>query len=330
MRICLLSKYGNSSNLLYEGTRFGLDKNNITYLDINIENERGIEKLHWTSIPTLSPNKPLPADITILQKIADFQPDIILILQYAGLPFLMDNGEKMRSILGEKGKICFWLVDLEEIIYHNENLGRFIDHIFLSNSEQIQEYQQKWGVQKIFFMPQGAYVAKNFPNNLIKFDIGFLGRRQREDPRYNNRNQILDRFQETFGLEERDSVMDLDQTILFFQQNKINIGLSWKNDVYLYSSDRIFNVLAAGGFYLCAYFPGIEKIFTNHTHLVWFHTAEEGVQLAKFYLNNELKRQQICENGFNLIKQKHTYTERVMNIINIVEEKTSVFNGFLS
>jgi len=330
MRVCLFSKYGKSSNLLYEGVRKGLKAYRFPYLDININLERNEQTPHWISIPTLTKKNQKLNDKKILEKIARFKPNLILLLQYSGLSFLFDNGESLRKILGKKGKIAFWLVDLAEKVCENKSLGSYIDYFFLSNSGQIKEYQSLWGIKNIYFMPQGCFLAQKFPSpKKRKYNLGFLGRRQENDHRYKERNLILDSFKDKFGLYESDKTLNIKETLDFYQKCKIVIGSSWRNDFYLYSSDRIFNVLGSGSFYLCSYFPGIEKLFSNHFHLVWFKTIEEGLNLAEFYLKNDDEREKIAYNGYMLVKEKHTYENRIKNIVNIIEGKSSSFYGYL-
>lgn len=330
MRICLFSKYGKSSNLLYSGARKGLEENKITYIDINVNLERNEPSPYWTSIPTLIRNKTKKEDQKILEKISNFKPDFIILLQYNSLQFVLDNGERLREILNKKAKIAFWLVDLALDINANKNLGQYIDYFFLSNQGQLEEYKAKWAIKNAYFMPQGCFATDSLKKIARKkYLLGFLGRRQTNDPRYEERNLILDSFKDKFGLQESYKIVDAKRSADFYQKCKIIIGVSWKNDVNLYSSDRIFNVLAGRGFYLCSYFPGIEKLFRNHQHLVWFTSIKEGLELAKHYLRENLKREKIAYNGYLLVKVKHTYKMRLANIIDIVQNKSNGFEGFL-
>lgn len=329
MRICLFSKYGQSSNLLYSGARKGLEDNKIAYIDIDVNLERNEPSPYWTSIPTLSRNKTKKVDQKILEKIGKFKPDIIILLQYDSLQFVLDNGERLREILKKKGRIAFWLVDLALKINANKDLGQYIDCLFLSNKDQLEEYKNKWGIKNAYFMPQGCFATDSSKKIARKkYLLGFLGRRQRNDPRYKERNLILDSFKDKFGLRESNKVLSVKDAADFYQECKIIIGASWKNNVYLYSSDRIFNVLGSRGFYLCSYFSGIEKLFRNHQHLVWFTSIQEGLELAKHYLEENLKREKISYSGYMLAKAKHTYKRRLANIINILQNKSRRFEGF--
>ncbi len=330
MRVCLFSKYGESSNLLYSGARWGLEKNNIPYIDINIDKVRNTKPPFWISIPQLTPKTPHPQDKVILKKIQLFRPDLILFLQYNALQFLVDNGNELKATLKSGGKIGFWYVDLAPEINENFLLGKYIDILFLSNAGQLKEYQKKWNLKQVVFMPQGCFLSNTFPTvKKYSYEIVFIGRRQSSDPRYKERNTLLDVFKVKIGLKEFDKFLELNQIISVYQQSKIVLGTSWRNDVELYSSDRIFNVLGAGGFYLCSYFPGIEKLFKNHLHLVWFKTAEEGIRLASYYLNHNRKREKIAYRGYMLAKGKHTYEKRIKNITDIIKNKVNDFKGFL-
>lgn len=330
MRVCLFSKYGESTNLLYEGVRTGLRENNIDFLDINISLERGEPSSHWINIPTVTKKQSLSSDAGILKKIELFKPNLIFLLQYSGLQFLLDNGDKIRQIIGKNGKIAFWFVDLAQKINENRFLGQYIDFFFLSNFGQLSEYQKKWSIKNTYFMPQGCFLAKELPkDNEYLYDLGFLGRRQTNDPRYQKRNEILDAFSKKFSVKESDKTLTLESTIGFYQTCKINLGLSWRNDVMLYSSDRIFNVLGAGGFYLCSYFSGMEKLFKNHKHLVWFKSINDGLEQSQFYLDHEDKRKEIIEAGYFLVKTKHTYQKRVVNVFDIIYNKIGGFKGFI-
>ncbi len=330
MRVCLFSKFGQSSNLLYSGTREGLDENKIEYIDINVSKERNRQSPHWISIPSLTPTHQKSEDTAILQKISDFKPHVILLLQYDGIAFLVDNGKIVRSIIGMKGIIAFWYVDLAQTIDENRVLGTYIDYLFLSNEGQLEEYETKWGIKNAVFMPQGCFVTHTFKaKRQYKNDVVFLGRRQQQDPRYHERNVLLDSFRDSVGLTEFDNEVNLQNTIALYQESKIVLGSSWRNDIRLYSSDRIFNVLGAGGFYLCSYFPGIETLFHNHKHLVWFKTSEEGLKFAKYYLQNNEEREKIAYNGYMLVKEKHTYKERIRNILDVFSNKTYQFFGYV-
>ena len=65
-----------------------------------------------------------------------------------------------------------------------------------------------------------------------------------------------------------------------------------------FTSNRTTKVLMSGAFLMIKRFSGIESIFTNHKHLVWFDTVSEALQLADYYLTNDCERERIANNGY--------------------------------
>lgn len=331
MRICLFSKYGQSSNWLYEGTRKGLEENNIPYLDLNTNAQRNELTPHWTAIPTLQPTGKKTKDTDILDSIRVFAPTHIWLLSYSGLQFLVDNGPELRKILPSHGRIIYWTGDLAKEVQANTTLGQYIDYIFLNDSATLQDFREKWAVKNVHYMPHGTVPASKFPSSKKEIhDLVFLGRRQRDDTRYDERNMVLDGLGESLDFLEASNIVSVTDVHQFYQQSKIAVGVSWNNSAYLYTSDRVFNILGSGCFCLHFYFSGIERLFENGKHLVWFKNMTDGVSLVQYYLRFSDKREEIAYNGYNLVRQKHSYTARVKNIIDIIEEKTNTFYGFLT
>jgi hypothetical protein len=87
-----------------------------------------------------------------------------------------------------------------------------------------------------------------------------------------------------------------------------------------YTSNRLYNILSSKGFCLTMWFPGIEEIFENHKHLVWFRTPEEAVDLAKFYLARPEDRMQIQEAGYQEYTEKHTAAHRIDSMLKIMSQ----------
>ncbi len=100
--------------------------------------------------------------------------------------------------------------------------------------------------------------------------------------------------------------------------SKILLGLNQTHDSHLYFSNRFFLTLACKGFHLVRYVPGIEKVFRNGEHLVWFRSREECLELAGHYLERDEERRRIAEAGHALVREKHSYGNRVAEILDIL------------
>ncbi len=88
--------------------------------------------------------------------------------------------------------------------------------------------------------------------------------------------------------------------------SKIVLGIDKSDDIDLYFSNRTWLTLGCGGFLLTRYVPNLEEYFTNHRHLVWFHSKEECLELIDHYLPREDERQAIAEAGHDYVHTYHT------------------------
>lgn len=97
---------------------------------------------------------------------------------------------------------------------------------------------------------------------------------------------------------------------------KITLGINAINTVYLGASwRRTLNSMACGAFHLTHYIPGLENIFENRKHLVWFHSITEAIQLIKYYLNHPREREKIAQLGRQEVITKHNIDIRITEIL---------------
>ncbi len=90
---------------------------------------------------------------------------------------------------------------------------------------------------------------------------------------------------------------------------------------YLYTSwPRVFNTMACGCFFVTRYFPGLETLFENHKHLVWFDTHEEAAELIKAYLADDIARDTIAMEGRQRVLSSHTWDNRIAQMIGYIPE----------
>jgi spore maturation protein CgeB len=73
--------------------------------------------------------------------------------------------------------------------------------------------------------------------------------------------------------------------------------------------------MACGAFFIQRYTPGLETIFDNHEHLVWYRTEEELVSLIEHYLDEPVERERIANKGRKLVTSAFTYDRAVTRII---------------
>jgi hypothetical protein len=64
--------------------------------------------------------------------------------------------------------------------------------------------------------------------------------------------------------------------------------------------------------HLTYYIPGMEEHFENHKHLVWFHSADEGIALIDQYLKDDEARERIALDGWKLACEKFSFKARLL------------------
>ncbi len=81
---------------------------------------------------------------------------------------------------------------------------------------------------------------------------------------------------------------------------------------------RIWDVLGCGGFLMTNFQAEIPYYFKHKEDLVCFESVEELVELAGYYLAHDGERKEIAMRGYQKVCQRHTYRERVCEMMKIV------------
>lgn len=323
-RICALGAYGVRYNELgydWDGQARAFKKLDVETLLLDIRQEKDFGSLK--------------------EKVLGFHPDILWIALKDGLPFLI----KLKKELGKLDfKVVYWFRDLRGIEGVKSNLPikspkidpidiqGVIDYVFLSSAGQIEDYKRIYGVNKVYFMPD--FCSPEFMHKVDvkeKYNIVFTGGLERE-VFHGGRTRLIRNLMRHYNLQVRNNI--LNNIAEFYSSSKIVfgadvIGKDKDFQPYLYTSNRFFIALACGSFYLCQYFPGIEKLAENHKHLVWFKNEKELYDLIDYYLEHDKERKAIGRNAQELAHSKHANITRIQNILDIIDGKTEEFYGFI-
>ena len=101
----------------------------------------------------------------------------------------------------------------------------------------------------------------------------------------------------------------------------IVLGINLVNSIELYFSNRTFITLAAGGFHLTHYVPGLETLFRNHEHLVWFRSQAECLELIAHYLARPAQARAIAECGRAYVRRRFGMTRQVGRILRLMDAR---------
>jgi hypothetical protein len=99
------------------------------------------------------------------------------------------------------------------------------------------------------------------------------------------------------------------------RSSEVVLGINLLNHVEHYFSNRTFLTLASRGFHLTHYVPGLQTMFVNHRHLVWYHSDEECLELIEHYLARPAERSRIALDGQRLVRSKFTTRQQVARLV---------------
>lgn len=98
------------------------------------------------------------------------------------------------------------------------------------------------------------------------------------------------------------------------------LGINTVDSVRLYFSNRTFLTLAAGGFHLTGYVPGLETMFDNGHHLVWYRDDDECLDMIAHYLARPDERARIAAAGQCHVRERYSLAGQVRALLDALVE----------
>ena len=92
---------------------------------------------------------------------------------------------------------------------------------------------------------------------------------------------------------------------------------------YGFVSNRIFDVLASGGFVISDNVAGIDALFPEST-VCTYDTKTEFHEKIKFYMSDAVNRENIASKGRELVVNLHSFENRVMKFAEVLEQDCRV------
>ena len=103
-----------------------------------------------------------------------------------------------------------------------------------------------------------------------------------------------------------------------FACSKINLNITTKTNQTGIPS-RIFDVMAAGGFVISNYQEEILEYFVPGEDIVIYDSIPDLLNKIEYYLSHDDERNTIAQNGYNKVKQLHTYDNRMKDLFEFME-----------
>ncbi len=205
-----------------------------------------------------------------------------------------------------------------------------VDLFYITNYGQIPQFIQKKVNAK--YLTHACITDFNPKTGSYNYEVSFIGNNNTTGP--GMREELLNLIGSHFDLHvfgARWSSKNFISHPRIFNEEYANVctrskividikSFDYCLDVEGYFSDRTPLTLGFGGFLLSQYTPGVDQMYKDRKHLVYFKTPEEAISLIEYYLHHEDERKQIAEQGKEYILKNHTYLKRVEQIIQDVEQ----------
>lgn len=104
---------------------------------------------------------------------------------------------------------------------------------------------------------------------------------------------------------------------IIFKKSRINLNTTMRS-IRSGLPQRIWDILACGGFLLTNYQPELDDFLTPGVHLETYRSVDELVEKATYYLEHDEEREAIALNGYRKVCSEDSVLHRVISIIKII------------
>lgn len=108
---------------------------------------------------------------------------------------------------------------------------------------------------------------------------------------------------------------------LIYQNSKINLNISLKS-ILTGIPLRAFDVMGSGGFLLTNFQQDYLEHFIPGEDFVYYESREDLLAKTEYYLSHEQERQEIARNGYEKVKNFHTFRHRVDEIWEVLQNES--------
>jgi len=210
------------------------------------------------------------------------------------------------------------------------------DYVFLQNREIVNKLNNP----KIMYMPFGYHPDQYYPmKKNLKYDISFMGSPQTNLPvEQDLRCQILKLVADKYPIRiygkqfanrlkgikvfpfksHREQRNVYNSTLINLDIPFINSSLDeYRNLLHL--KNRFFEVPACKSFHLTMRSPEFEDLLQDKVHCAYYDNPDDLLDKIVYYLKRPHEAQEIAEQGYIEVKNKHTFRHRFARMFEIIE-----------
>jgi len=224
---------------------------------------------------------------------------------------LLENYESngwLPDLSGIKKLKIFWSIDSHLVLMsHLSTVVKNKIDIVLNSIESHQMYFKQ---SKTFYFPNAypsdlIYPKENVEKNIF---LGFCGSLL-------NRSEILDKLENKFSL-KKDIWKLGDEMVKTISGYKIHFNKTLSNDI----NYRIFETMGCNTLTLTNKTENINTFFKDMENIVIYNSENELFEKLNFLSSNDSLISQISNSGFELVKNNHTYDNRVDVLLKIIKD----------
>ena len=188
-------------------------------------------------------------------------------------------------------KTCLWFMDPLETLLQHSNLieaAKIVDYFCCDKNNVFSEVSKT--VENCFHVCEGYDHTIEKPHYIEKeYDVSFIGNL------YGDRKEAIAMIQHP--IEVVNNAFGLNHSIIV---SKSKVNLNFCTDFG--ASDRVYKIMAAGGFLLTDDWQGREKNFVDGKDLVIYNSVDDLAKKISYFLDNPGKRLEISKNGLQKVK----------------------------
>lgn len=119
-------------------------------------------------------------------------------------------------------------------------------------------------------------------------------------------------------VENRGQAGRLKESVYIYRCSQINLNMSLRS-IVTGMPYRIFEIIGSGGFLLSNYQEDFLDYFAPKEDFDYYSSYEDLMEKAEYYLSHEKERKEIARNGYEKIKQYHSFQKRLDIILDMIE-----------
>ena len=104
---------------------------------------------------------------------------------------------------------------------------------------------------------------------------------------------------------------------IVFKCGKIHLNISLKS-ILTGIPLRAFDIMGCGGFLLSNFQSDFLDLFEPDEDFVYYESYEDLMEKVRYYVTHDDTRERIARNGYEKVKELHTYDHRVKEILDVI------------